>query len=101
MSTCNRMDLQTLGSQPIMPKNLDHWGGTLGKEVAQLLPLETVNLFIEAVAHGRRDSYIMLLLDNVGIILFLYRILHEKPLVWELYLLPQVFGLLECGTIIS
>ena len=28
MSTCNRLDLQTLGSQPIMPKNLpDHWSG--------------------------------------------------------------------------
>ena len=26
MSTCNRLDLQTLRSQPIMPKNLpDHW----------------------------------------------------------------------------
>ena len=26
MSTCNRLDLQTLGSQPIMPKNLpDNW----------------------------------------------------------------------------
>ena len=26
MSTCNRLDLQTIGSQPIMPKNLpDHW----------------------------------------------------------------------------
>ena len=26
MSTCNRLDLQTLGTQPIMPKNLpDHW----------------------------------------------------------------------------
>jgi hypothetical protein len=26
MSTCNPLDLQTLGSQPIMPKNLpDHW----------------------------------------------------------------------------
>ena len=24
MSTCNRLDLQTLGSQPIMPKNLPH-----------------------------------------------------------------------------
>ena len=25
MTTCNRLDLQTLGSQPIMPKNLpDH-----------------------------------------------------------------------------
>ena len=28
MSTCNRLDLQTLGSQPVMPKNLpDHWVG--------------------------------------------------------------------------
>jgi hypothetical protein len=26
MSTCNRLDLQTLGSLPVMPKNLpDHW----------------------------------------------------------------------------
>ena len=26
MSTYNRLDLQTLGSQPVMPKNLpDHW----------------------------------------------------------------------------
>ena len=26
MSTCNRLDLITLGSQPVMPKNLpDHW----------------------------------------------------------------------------
>ena len=26
MSTCNRLDLQTLGSQPVMPQNLpDHW----------------------------------------------------------------------------
>jgi hypothetical protein len=30
MSTCNRLDLQTLGSQPVMPKNLSHrWGGLL------------------------------------------------------------------------
>ena len=28
MSTCNYLDLQGLGSQPIMPKNLpDHWYG--------------------------------------------------------------------------
>ena len=26
MSTCNRLDFQTLGSQPVMPKNLpDQW----------------------------------------------------------------------------
>ena len=26
MSTCSRLDLQTQGSQPVMPKNLpDHW----------------------------------------------------------------------------
>jgi hypothetical protein len=40
MSTCNRLDLQTLGSQPIMPKNLpEHWSapfnmlGTFGTDV--------------------------------------------------------------------
>ena len=28
MSTCNRLDLQTLGPQPVMPRNLPrHWGG--------------------------------------------------------------------------
>ena len=28
MSTCNRLDLQTLGSQPVRPKNLpDYWPG--------------------------------------------------------------------------
>ena len=26
MSTCNRLDLQTLGAQPIMPKNLPDQG---------------------------------------------------------------------------
>jgi hypothetical protein len=31
MSTCNRLDLQTLGSQPTMPKNLpEHWGRPSG-----------------------------------------------------------------------
>ena len=30
MSTCNQLDLQTLGSQPVMPKNLpDHWLGQI------------------------------------------------------------------------
>ena len=29
MSTCNRLDLQTLGSEPVMPKSLrDHWWET-------------------------------------------------------------------------
>ena len=28
MSTCNRMDLQTLGSQPVVPKNLPVIGYT-------------------------------------------------------------------------
>ena len=38
MSTSNRLDLQTLGSQPIMPNNLpDHW------LVAQALPLAYKN----------------------------------------------------------
>ena len=26
MSTCNRLDLQILGSQPVMPKNLSNTG---------------------------------------------------------------------------
>ena len=33
MSTCNRLDLQTLGYQPIMPKNLpDHWSPLAGHQ---------------------------------------------------------------------
>ena len=30
MSTYNQLDLQTLGSQPVMPKNLpDHWSKSI------------------------------------------------------------------------
>ena len=37
MSTCNRFDLQTLGSQLIMPKNLpDHWVGTYVCDILRL-----------------------------------------------------------------
>jgi hypothetical protein len=40
MSTCSRLDLQTLGSQPIMPKNLpDHWTRKLPKS----LPMNTTD----------------------------------------------------------
>ena len=36
MSTCNRLDLQTLGSQPITPKNLpDHTWKHLGSQLGQ------------------------------------------------------------------
>jgi hypothetical protein len=36
MSTCNRSDLQTLGSRPIMPKNLpDHWLGSFYNDAVQ------------------------------------------------------------------
>ena len=46
MSTCNRLDFQTLGSQPVIPQNLsDHcihrprtgWFGTLGVEFTHVL----------------------------------------------------------------
>jgi hypothetical protein len=35
MSTCNRLDLQTLGSQPVMPKNLpNHWSRDNALDIA-------------------------------------------------------------------
>ena len=37
LSTCNRLDLQTRGSRPIMPKNLhDHWVGPLSKSATSI-----------------------------------------------------------------
>ena len=34
MWTCNRLDLQTLGSEPVMPKNLpDHWSDVRSLEI--------------------------------------------------------------------
>jgi hypothetical protein len=45
MSTCNRLDLQTLGSQPIVPKNLpNQWTPTqmvLEPSIRQTKPDET------------------------------------------------------------
>jgi hypothetical protein len=37
MSTCNRLDLQTLGSQPIMPKNLPEHCYTLPSNMHRIL----------------------------------------------------------------
>ena len=52
MSTCNRLDLETLGSQPVMPKNLpDHWCPGL-----TLLKVSTYTQFLSAVAMMRRSS---------------------------------------------
>ena len=50
MSTCNRLDLQTLGSQPIMPKNLpDH---CLGELLEISLPKKSVHARV--VGHPQR-----------------------------------------------
>ena len=39
MSTCNRLELQTLGSQPVMPKNLpDHWTADVTQNVHRKEP---------------------------------------------------------------
>jgi len=51
MSTCNRLDLQTLGSQPIVPKNLpDHWSDTNGITMLPLQSDETCNNHIIKVS---------------------------------------------------
>ena len=46
MSTCNRLDLQTLGCRPIMPKNVpDHWFDGVaehGEPPAELILAEVV-----------------------------------------------------------
>ena len=37
MSICNRLDLQTLGSQPAVPKNLpDHWSDRLHVDILRI-----------------------------------------------------------------
>ena len=43
MSTCYQLDLQTLGSQPVMPNNLpDHWFRAMIGENRQLVTNEPV-----------------------------------------------------------
>ena len=45
MSTCNRFDLQTLGSQPIMPKNVpDHCSSGLKTHVNRPLKMPSQDL---------------------------------------------------------
>ena len=45
MSTCNRFDLQTLGSQPVMPKYLpDHWSILLEGQSNHLRPIHPIKV---------------------------------------------------------
>ena len=50
MSTCNRLDLQTLGSQPIMPKNLRDHCPTI------LSAIKFFSLFSKDYAHSHVDA---------------------------------------------
>ena len=48
LSTCNRLDLETLGSQPVMPKNLPDrcWGDLRSKNAYEFLIMNCVNSFV-------------------------------------------------------
>ena len=52
MSACNRPDLQTLGSQPIMPKNLpDHWSRLTNNRLNLKTSGESPILLEESIKH--------------------------------------------------
>jgi hypothetical protein len=56
MSACTRLDLQTLGSQPIMPKNLqDHWSTEVYAQI-QLKPRNKSKLEPKQPPHRRISS---------------------------------------------
>ena len=59
MSTCNRLDLQTIGSQPVMPKNLpDHWVRRISRFSQVLLVIVGEEIF--AKVHGAKKIAYML-----------------------------------------
>ena len=66
MSTGNRLDLQTLGSQPVMPKNLpDHWAAharwdltgafSQGTSSMPILFLENETMLFSRRKEGRKE----------------------------------------------
>jgi hypothetical protein len=65
MSTCNRLDLQTLGSQPIMPKNLpDHCFRPLGKHLRIIMIITTTDSFQAVTVCQFAMCYIHFLLSS-------------------------------------
>ena len=75
---CNRLDLQTLGSQPVMPKNLpDHW-------------CKIPCLFDQATSRRRSDDlHAKLLLTSGNTIYYvLLYILHYLLSMWEFGRVP-------------
>ena len=57
MSTCSRLDLQTLGSQPVMSKNLlDHWSGVMKLTlVTQTAAWNTLCIYLQTHPVPLRD----------------------------------------------
>ena len=56
MSTCNQLDLQTLGSQPVIPKNLpDHWLANPNKS-SRCFPHNFQNSY-EYLIHNQSDYF--------------------------------------------
>ena len=69
MSTCNRLDLQTLGSQPFMPKNLSDrwWGEEVGLNLGPGM-YKVVNIKPDIITGERKFS-----LKQFGMGLLLWR----------------------------
>ena len=59
MSTCNRLDLQTIGSQSIMPKNLpDHWVRRISR-FSQVLLVRVGKEIFAKVPGAKTFTYLM------------------------------------------
>ena len=61
MSTCNRLDLQTLGSQPIMSKNLlDHWASRCSLAVGGV-PLDRETSSLSEINRYKKELFFVVL----------------------------------------
>ena len=81
MSTCNWLDLQTIGSQPVMPKNLpDHCGELPANE-----PFEVQDGIFTDYFRGMYGTYLKLIKKNQKITQ------HITGWTWA----HSVFGLLS------
>ena len=66
MSTCNRLDLQTLGSQPVMSKNLpDRW--SIGHRLCINFSISRANFVTTLRSHLDVSCYFWSTLFNVDV----------------------------------
>ena len=88
MSTCNRLDLQTLGSQPVMPKNIpEHWFQvTYVGSVPNWWPWSILTVIREIFVFASPTGY---MLTSSSFPLSKWGIFYKIPLKWSVIFLQS------------